>query len=219
MRACAWPVCRRGSACSLGISYCRSKSSERHRSVSRASSGSNFGRSWKNRTPGSRRAYRTALAYRNSRSYDKTPPTISKLCLICASCRRLCRLSWPGDRICRACRSRATPILAGAFYQTLLIEPPIFLNKSTAICATAAQRSSRRAFKKRCRRPRSQEEIIINCTGLGSNSFGPIPRSADQGAIGAAASRSRSYDYLYGQNGYMFRERFRGHRRIIRRRV
>ena len=92
----------------------------------------------------------------------------------------------------------------GYVYQTLLIEPPIFLKRLDDDLRAKGVNCVSRTFSNVADVLALNENIIVNCTGLGpkkiwnDQALQPIK---GQLALLPAQPRLR---YLYGQNGYMF---------------
>jgi glycine/D-amino acid oxidase-like deaminating enzyme len=93
----------------------------------------------------------------------------------------------------------------GREYQTLLIEPPIFLPRLQADLAARGVTITPRTFASRSEVLTSlTESIIINCTGLGAMTLWNDPKMQPiQGQL-AMLPPQPNLQYLYGQNGYMF---------------
>jgi glycine/D-amino acid oxidase-like deaminating enzyme len=94
----------------------------------------------------------------------------------------------------------------GYEYQTLLIVPPVFLAKLEAdLRARGATFAPLRKFASRSDIMSSvNENLIVNCTGLGSMTlFSDTKMLPIKGQL-AMLPAQPSLQYLYGQNGYMF---------------
>jgi len=94
----------------------------------------------------------------------------------------------------------------GFVYQTLLIEPPLFLARlETDLRTRGAVFAPLRTFASRADILASvPENIVINCTGLGSKTlFNDDDMEPIQGKL-AMLPPQPALQYLYGQNGYMF---------------
>ena len=92
----------------------------------------------------------------------------------------------------------------GCLYQTLLIEPPIFLNKLDGDLRNRGATFKQKTFKSAADVLGLQEKIIINCTGLGSKQLWPDPALKPIKGQLALLRPQPELHYLYGQNGYMF---------------
>jgi glycine/D-amino acid oxidase-like deaminating enzyme len=93
----------------------------------------------------------------------------------------------------------------GFKYQTLLIEPPIFLPRLEADLRTRGVAFVPKQFASRSDILTSlTQKIIINCTGLGAMTLWSDPKMVPiQGQL-AMLPAQPGLQYLYGQNGYMF---------------
>jgi len=94
----------------------------------------------------------------------------------------------------------------GYLYQTLLIVPPVFLAKlESDLRARGATFAPLRKFVSRSDILSSvNENIIVNCTGLGSMTlFSDTKMLPIKGQL-ALLPPQPALQYLYGQNGYMF---------------
>jgi D-amino-acid oxidase len=93
---------------------------------------------------------------------------------------------------------------SGFVYQTLLIEPPIFLRRLDGDLRAHGVQFVSRTFLNLDDVLALQENIIVNCTGLGSKriwndqSLEPI-----KGQLALLAPQPQ-LTYLYGKNGYLF---------------
>jgi D-amino-acid oxidase len=92
----------------------------------------------------------------------------------------------------------------GCVYQTLLIEPPIFLKKLDGDLRTRGATFKQKTFKGAADVLGLQENIIINCTGLGSKQIWPDPALKPVKGQLALLRAQPELQYLYAQNGYMF---------------
>jgi D-amino-acid oxidase len=95
---------------------------------------------------------------------------------------------------------------SGYVYQTLLIEPPVFLAKLERDLRTrGATFILRQPFVSKSDIIASvSEKIVINCTGLGSKMLFNDPNMMPiQGKL-AMLPPQPALQYLYGQDGYMF---------------
>jgi D-amino-acid oxidase len=93
----------------------------------------------------------------------------------------------------------------GFEYQTLLIEPPIFLPRLEAdLKARGVPFVSKKFANKTDILTSLSQKIIINCTGLGAkilwNDLKVVPLKGQLAMLPAQPN----LQYLYGQNGYMF---------------
>jgi glycine/D-amino acid oxidase-like deaminating enzyme len=93
----------------------------------------------------------------------------------------------------------------GFVYQTLLIEPPIFLARLEADLRTRGAAFVARTFASKADILASvPEKIIVNCTGLGSMIlFSDTKMTPIKGQL-AMLPPEAALQYLYGQNGYLF---------------
>jgi D-amino-acid oxidase len=92
----------------------------------------------------------------------------------------------------------------GYVYQTLLVEPPIFLARlDRDLRANNVQFVSRK-FSSVADVLSLQENIIVNCTGLGSKNIWPDKALKPIKGQLALLPPQPQLQYLYGQNGYMF---------------
>jgi D-amino-acid oxidase len=93
----------------------------------------------------------------------------------------------------------------GFVYQTLLIEPPVFLAKLEAdLRARGAVFVNKKFTGKSDILASVTENILINCTGLGSMTlFSDTKMQPIKGQL-ALLPPQPTLQYLYGQNGYMF---------------
>jgi D-amino-acid oxidase len=93
----------------------------------------------------------------------------------------------------------------GFEYQTLLIEPPIFLARVEADLKANGVTFVQRKFTSRSDILTSlTENIIVNCTGLGAMTLWSDPKMAPIKGQLAMLPAQPNLQYLYGQNGYMF---------------
>ena len=93
----------------------------------------------------------------------------------------------------------------GFVYQTLLIEPPVFLAKLESDLRTRGVTFVPKKFANKADIFASvPERFIVNCTGLGSMTlFGDTKMQPIKGQL-AMLPPEQGLDYLYGQNGYLF---------------
>ncbi len=93
----------------------------------------------------------------------------------------------------------------GVVYQTLLIEPPVFLARLEADLRTRGAEFVARKFASKTDILASvPEKIIVNCTGLGSMIlFSDTKMTPIKGQL-ALLPPEPALQYLYGQNGYLF---------------
>src|SRR5258708_15587084 len=90
-------------------------------------------------------------------------------------------------------------------YQTLLIEPPIFLKRlETDLRARGVAFTSKRFASKSEVLAALTENIVINCTGLGAMTLWSDPKMTPIKGQLAIVPPQPNLQYLYGQNGYMF---------------
>jgi len=93
----------------------------------------------------------------------------------------------------------------GFRYETLLIEPPIFLKKLETDLLARGVVFETRKFRDRAQVVAScPQEIIINCTGLGAMTLWNDPKMVPIKGQLAMLPAQPGLDYLYGQDGYMF---------------
>ncbi|HEY2247589.1 MAG TPA: FAD-dependent oxidoreductase [Bradyrhizobium sp.] len=94
----------------------------------------------------------------------------------------------------------------GFVYQTLLIEPPLFLAKlESDLRARGAVFAPHRRFAGRADILASvPEKIVVNCTGLGSMTLFSDPKMMPIKGQLAMLPAQPALQYLYGQDGYMF---------------
>jgi len=93
----------------------------------------------------------------------------------------------------------------GFEYQTLLIEPPIFLTRLEAdLRARGVTFISKRFASKSEVLATLTENIVINCTGLGAMTLWSDPKMTPIKGQLAMLPPQPNLQYLYGQNGYMF---------------
>jgi len=95
---------------------------------------------------------------------------------------------------------------SGFEYQTLLIEPPVFLAKLEAdLRARGAVFAPLRKFASRSDVLNSvAENVVVNCTGLGSMTLWSDTKMLPIKGQLAMLRPQPNLQYLYGQNGYMF---------------
>jgi glycine/D-amino acid oxidase-like deaminating enzyme len=93
----------------------------------------------------------------------------------------------------------------GFVYQTLLIEPPIFLPRLEADLRTRQVGFVQRTFTSSSNILTTlSEKIIVNCTGLGSKTLWNDAHMVPIKGQLAMLPPQPALQYLYGQNGYMF---------------
>lgn len=92
----------------------------------------------------------------------------------------------------------------GFLYQTLLIEPPVFLPRLEADLKARQVNFVQKKFANSAQVLALTEKIIVNCTGLGSktlwNDAAMVPIKGQLAMLPAQPNLK----YLYGQDGYMF---------------
>jgi D-amino-acid oxidase len=89
-------------------------------------------------------------------------------------------------------------------YQTLLIEPPIFLPRLQADLNTRGVAFVQKKFAGKPDVLALTENIIVNCTGLGAMTlFNDTQMVPTKGQL-AMLPAQPALQYLYGENGYMF---------------
>jgi len=92
----------------------------------------------------------------------------------------------------------------GFEYRTLLVEPPIFLKRLSDDLSNSNVQVVIRTFANVADVLRLQENIIVNCTGLGAKQiFNDQALKARKGQL-ALLSAQRELQYLYSKNGYLF---------------
>lgn len=92
----------------------------------------------------------------------------------------------------------------GFEYQTLLVEPPIFLRRLSDDLAINNVPVVIRTFADLADVLRLQEKIIVNCTGMGAKElFGDGDMKGRKGQL-ALLPAQHQLKYLYSKNGYMF---------------
>jgi glycine/D-amino acid oxidase-like deaminating enzyme len=90
-------------------------------------------------------------------------------------------------------------------YQTLLIEPPIFLPRLEADLHANHVDFVHKKFTSRSHiLSFLTENIVINCTGLGAMTLWSDPKVVPIKGQLAMLPAQLNLQYLYGQNGYMF---------------
>jgi len=93
----------------------------------------------------------------------------------------------------------------GFEYQTLLIEPPIFLARLEAdLLARGVNFVNRKFVSKSDVLGSLTERIIVNCTGLGAMKLWNDPKVVPIKGQLAMLPAQPNLQYLYGQDGYMF---------------
>ena len=93
----------------------------------------------------------------------------------------------------------------GFEYQTLLIEPPIFLARLEQDLLTRGVSFINRKFVSRSDVLGSlTQNIIVNCTGLGALTLWSDPKVVPIKGQLAMLTAQPALKYLYGQDGYMF---------------
>ncbi len=92
----------------------------------------------------------------------------------------------------------------GFEYQTLLIEPPTFLKRLNDDLAGAGVPVVIRSFARLTDVLQLQENIIVNCTGMGAkNIFNDWDMQGRKGQLALLPAQPR-LQYLYSKKGYMF---------------
>jgi D-amino-acid oxidase len=94
----------------------------------------------------------------------------------------------------------------GHLYQTLLIEPPVFLARLEAdLRARGVVFAPPRSFVSKSDILNTvPEKIVVNCTGLGSGKLFSDPKVTPIKGQLAMLPAQPALKYLYGQDGYMF---------------
>ena len=94
---------------------------------------------------------------------------------------------------------------SGFEYQTLLIEPPIFLAKLEADLKARGAVFIQKKFLSRSDVLSSvTQTLVVNCTGLGAMTLWSDPKMVPIKGQLAMLPAQPGLHYLYGQNGYMF---------------
>ena len=94
---------------------------------------------------------------------------------------------------------------AGFEYQTLLIEPPIFLSKLEADLRARGVTFVRKKFASRSDVLNSvAQKMIVNCTGLGAMMLWSDTKMVPIKGQLAMLPAQPDLQYLYGQDGYLF---------------
>ncbi|MGA8497083.1 MAG: FAD-dependent oxidoreductase [Xanthobacteraceae bacterium] len=93
---------------------------------------------------------------------------------------------------------------SGYEYQTLLIEPPIFIPRLQADLNTHGVAFVQKTFAGKSEVLALAENIIVNCTGLGAMTLFSDPKVVPIKGQLAMLPPQPALQYLYGQNGYMF---------------
>jgi D-amino-acid oxidase len=92
----------------------------------------------------------------------------------------------------------------GFEYQTLLVEPPIFLKRLSDDLVTNNVPVIIRSFARLTDVLQLQENIIVNCTGMGAKDiFNDRDMQGRKGQLALLPAQPR-LQYLYSKNGYMF---------------
>ncbi|MBV9626580.1 MAG: FAD-binding oxidoreductase [Xanthobacteraceae bacterium] len=93
----------------------------------------------------------------------------------------------------------------GFEYQTLLIEPPIFLARLEAdLLARQAKFVDKKFASKSDVLGSLTQNIIVNCTGFGAMKLWSDPKVVPIKGQLAMLPAQPNLQYLYGQDGYMF---------------
>jgi glycine/D-amino acid oxidase-like deaminating enzyme len=92
----------------------------------------------------------------------------------------------------------------GFEYQTLLIEPPIFLARLEADLRARGVNFVQQKFSNRSQVLALAENIVVNCTGLGAMQLWTDPKVVPIRGQLAMLPPQPALQYLYGQNGYLF---------------
>ena len=92
----------------------------------------------------------------------------------------------------------------GFAYQTLLIEPPLFLSKLENDLRRRGVTFVQRKFTSRSAVLGRAEGIIVNCTGLGAMTLWSDPKMVPIKGQLAMLPAQPALQYLYGQSGYLF---------------
>jgi len=93
----------------------------------------------------------------------------------------------------------------GFEYQTLLIEPPIFLKRLEADLKARGVIFVQKRFANKSEILSSLDQnILVNCTGLGAMTLWSDAKMVPIKGQLAMLSAQPDLEYLYGQNGYMF---------------
>jgi D-amino-acid oxidase len=93
----------------------------------------------------------------------------------------------------------------GFEYQTLLVEPPIFLARLEAdLLARGVNFVNRKFVSKSDVLGSLAENVIVNCTGIGAMKLWSDPKVVPIKGQLAMLPAQPTLQYLYGQDGYMF---------------
>jgi len=92
----------------------------------------------------------------------------------------------------------------GFEYQTLLIEPPIFLARLESDLRVRGVVFKQRKFANKSAVLALSESVIVNCTGLGAMSLWNDPKMVPIKGQLAMLPPQPALQYLYGQSGYLF---------------
>jgi D-amino-acid oxidase len=93
---------------------------------------------------------------------------------------------------------------SGYEYQTLLIEPPIFIPRLEADLRVRGATFVSKKFNARSEVLALSENVIVNCTGLGAMTLWSDSKMVPIKGQLAMLSAQPNLQYLYGQSGYMF---------------
>jgi hypothetical protein len=92
----------------------------------------------------------------------------------------------------------------GYLYQTLLVEPPIFLKRLATDLSAKQVPFVPRTFSSLADVLSLSENIIVNCMGLGSKAIWPDPSLYPRKGQLAILPAQPKLTYLYSQSGYLF---------------
>ena len=92
----------------------------------------------------------------------------------------------------------------GFMYQTLLIEPPVFLPRLEADLRARHVNFVTKKFANRSEVLALTQNVIVNCTGLGSKTLWSDTNMVPIKGQLALLKAQPNLKYLYGQDGYMF---------------
>jgi glycine/D-amino acid oxidase-like deaminating enzyme len=92
----------------------------------------------------------------------------------------------------------------GFEYQTLLIEPPLFLSRLETDLKAHGVTFVQKKFATRSAVLGLSEGVIVNCTGLGAMTLWSDPKMVPIKGQLAMLPAQPALQYLYGQSGYLF---------------
>jgi D-amino-acid oxidase len=92
----------------------------------------------------------------------------------------------------------------GYAYQTLLVEPQVFLPRLEKDLRARGVRFVHKRFHDKAEVLGLPQQVIVNCTGLGARKLWTDPRMLPTKGQLALLPAQPKLQYLYGQNGYLF---------------